>query len=168
MLQAIVIGNIGADAEVKVADGHKFITFRVAHNDSYTDAQGNKVERTAWVDCTMNCDAGEPAVLPYLKGGTLVMVMGSFSTRVYSSAQDRCMKAGITIRVMRVELLGGATDIIPKRIYDPDGVQHDVAKFYHINGKKGSYVDVRGRAYDVDNKGWVTIHQETADGNEQH
>ena len=168
MLHAIVIGNIGADAEVKMADGHKFITFRVAHNDSYTDAQGNKVERTAWVDCTMNCDAGEPAVLPYLKGGTLVMVQGSFSTRVYSSAQDRCMKAGITVRVQRVELLGGSADPIPRKIYDSDGVQHDVVKFYHINGKKGSYADVRGRSYDVDSKGWVTIHNDAADGTQEH
>lgn len=159
MLHAIVIGNIGADAEVKVADGHKFLTFRVAHNDSYTDGNGNKVERTAWVDCTMNCDNGEPAVLPYLKGGTLVMVQGSFSTRVYSSAADRCMKAGITVRVLRIELLGGAADPIPRRIYDSDGVQHDVTKFYHTDGKKGAYVDVKGRQYDVDEKGWVSVHQ---------
>lgn len=164
MLHAIVIGNIGADAEVKVADGHKFITFRVAHNDSFTDAQGNKVERTAWIDCTMNCDAGEPAVLPYLKGGTLVCVQGSFSTRVYSSAQDRCMKAGVTIRVQRVELLGGAADPIPRKIYDSDGVQHDVTKFYHVQAKKGAYCDVRGRQFDVDSKGWVTIHHEEQDG----
>lgn len=168
MLQAIVIGNIGADAEVKVADGHKFLTFRVAHNDSYTDSQGNKVERTAWVDCTMNCDAGEPAVLPYLKGGTLVFVQGSFSTRVYSSAADRCMKAGITVRVQRVELLGGSGDPIPRKIYDTDGVMYDVTKFYHVNGKDGDYVDVRGRGYLVDKKGWVTPRIDSADETAEH
>lgn len=96
------------------------------------------------------------------------MVQGSFSTRVYSSAADRCMKAGVTIRVQRVELLGGSPDPIPRKIYDSDGVQHDVTKYFHIAGKNGVYVDVRGRSYDVDKKGWVTIHNDAADGAEQH
>lgn len=168
MLHAIVIGNIGADAEIKVADGHKFLTFRVAHNDSYTDAQGNKVERTMWVDCTMNCDSGEPAVMPYLKGGTLVMVQGSFTTRVYSSAADRCMKAGVTIRVQRVELLGSAPDPVPRKIYDPDGVEHPVVKMYLTDIKGGMAYDTRGRAFDVDKKGWVTPHNDEANEQQQH
>ena len=167
MLHAIVIGNIGADAEIKVADGHKFLTFRVAHNDSYTDAQGKKVERTMWIDCTMNCDGGEPAVIPYLKGGTLVMVQGSFSTRVYSSTADHCMKAGVTIRVQRVELLGGAADPVPRKVYDQDGVEHVVAKFYLTDMKGGTAYDTRGRAFDVDKKGWITPHKEETNGEEQ-
>ena len=168
MLHAIVIGNIGADAEIKVADGHKFLTFRVAHNDSYTDAQGNKVERTMWIDCTMNCDTGEPAVMPYLKGGTLVMVQGSFTTRVYSSAADRCMKAGVTIRVQRVELLGGSPDPVPRKIYDPDGEEHPVVKMYLTDIKGGMAYDTRGRAFDVDKKGWVTPHKDDAQDEQQH
>lgn len=168
MLHAIVIGNIGADCEIKVADGHKFLTFRVAHNDSYTDANGNKVERTMWVDCTMNCDAGEPAVMPYLKGGTLVMVQGSFSTRVYSSAADHCMKAGVTIRIQRIELLGGAADPVPRKVYDQDGVEHPVTKWYLTDMKGGTAYDTRGRAFDVDKNGWVTPHKDEANEQEQH
>lgn len=167
MLHAFVIGNIGADAEIKVADGHKFLTFRVAHNDSYTDANGNKVERTMWIDCTMNCDSGEPAVMPYLKGGTLVMVQGSFSTRVYSSAADRCMKAGVTIRVQRVELLGGAADPVPRMVYDKEGVGHAVTKWYLTDLKGTMAYDIKGRAFDVDRKGWITPHKDEANGQEQ-
>ena len=36
MLQALLIGNIGANAQVKVSDGQEFVTFRVAHNEAYT------------------------------------------------------------------------------------------------------------------------------------
>ena len=33
MLQAFLIGNVGADAQLQAKDGRKFTTFRVAHND---------------------------------------------------------------------------------------------------------------------------------------
>lgn len=156
MLQVTLIGNLGAAAEIKVADGREFVTFRVAHNEAYTDAAGNKVERSMWVDCTMNCAAGRPAVLPYLQAGTLVCVQGSMSTRVYSSQKDRCMKAGVTIHVQRVELLGGAADPVPRRLYDDGGVMHDVTKYYFVaDMKKGTLMDTRGAQFLVE-KGWVT------------
>lgn len=156
MLQVTLIGNLGAAAEIKVADGREFVTFRVAHNEAYTDAAGNKVERSMWVDCTMNCAAGRPAVLPYLQAGTLVCVQGSMSTRVYSSQKDRCMKAGVTIHVQRVELLGGAADPVPRRLYDDGGAMHDVTKYYFVaDMKQGTLMDARGAQFKVE-KGWVT------------
>lgn len=166
MLQVQLIGNIGADAEVKVTDGHEFVSFRVAHNDSYTDANGNKVDKTQWIDCTMNCASGRPAVLPYLKGGTLVYVVGSLSTRVYSSAKDRCMKAGINIHVQRLELLGGQVDAVPRRLYTTDGVQVDITKHYLAGEKSATLVDTRGRQYVTDKQGWVKPVEEPADGNQ--
>lgn len=159
MLQAFLIGNIGADAEVKVADGREFVTFRVAHNESYTDANQQRVERSQWIDCTMSCTNGRPPVLPYLRAGALVFISGNVTTRVYSSAKDHCMKAGVTIHVQRVELLGGQPDAIPRKIIDADGVLHDVTKYYHIEGKAGTYADLRGRAFEVDKKGWVSPKQ---------
>ena len=156
MLQVTLIGNLGAAAEIKVADGREFITFRVAHNEAYTDAAGNKVERSMWVDCTMNCAAGRPAVLPYLQAGTLVCVQGSMRTRVYSSQKDRCMKAGVTIHVQRVELLGGAADPVPRRLYDDGGAMHDVTKYFFVaDMKKGTLMDTHGAQFQVE-KGWVT------------
>ena len=157
MLQVILIGNLGAQAEIRQADGREFATFRVAHNESYTDAAGNKVERSMWVDCTLSCNGGRPAVLQYLQPGTLVCVQGSLSTRVYSSAKDRCMKAGLTIHVSKIELLGGSSDPIPRRLYDNEGIMHDVTKFYAVqNVQDGTLRDQRGREYCVEN-GWVTI-----------
>ena len=40
MLQTTVIGNVGADAQVNNKDGREFVTFRVAHNDTWTDQAG--------------------------------------------------------------------------------------------------------------------------------
>lgn len=155
MLQVNLIGNLGGNAEVKAVDGREFVTFRVAHNESYTDSNGQKVDRTQWIDCTMNCNDGRPAVLPYLLAGTMVYVVGSMTTRVYSSAKDRCMKAGVTIHVQRIELLGGQPDSIPRRLYDQNGVQVDVTKFYHVETKGQELRDMKGNVFVSDANGWV-------------
>ena len=155
MLQVNLIGNLGGNAEVKAADGREFVTFRVAHNESYTDSNGQKVDRTQWIDCTMNCNGGRPAILPYLLAGTMVYVVGSMTTRVYSSAKDRCMKAGVTIHVQRIELLGGQSDAIPRRLYDQNGVQVDVTKFYRVESKNEELRDLKGNVFVSDKNGWV-------------
>lgn len=155
MLFATLIGNLGANAEVKTADGREFVSFRVAHNDSYKGADGTKVESSMWVDCTMSCANGRPAVLPYLLKGTTVCVVGQLSTRVYSSEKDRCMKAGVKIHVQKIELIGGAADIIPKRLYTKDGVMVDVNKYFHAQTNETALFDQRGNQYTVADGGWV-------------
>ena len=155
MLIATLIGNLGANAEIKTADGREFVSFRVAHNDSYKGADGTRVESSMWVDCTMSCANGRPAVLPYLTKGTAVCVVGQVSTRVYSSEKDRCMKAGLKIHVQRVELIGAAGDNCPRRLYTKDGVMVDVLKYFHADTKETTLYDQRGNAYSIADGGWV-------------
>lgn len=159
MLQVTLIGNLGGNAAVKVADGREFVTFRVAHNEGYTKEDGTKVERVQWIDCTMNCNNGRPAVLPYLVAGTMVCVIGTMSTRVYSSEKDRCFKAGVTIHIQKIELLGGAGDVVPRRLYDSNGAMVEVQKYYYANTKEQMLRDQRGREFLVDKKGWVSAPQ---------
>ena len=59
MLQCTIIGNIGADAVIKESEGREFVAFRVAHNESYTQADGSKKETSMWVDCTMSCEKAQ-------------------------------------------------------------------------------------------------------------
>lgn len=161
MLQAIVIGHLGGDAEIKSKDGREFTTFRVAHTDRWKDESGSIHESTQWVDCIVD---GKPNYVPYLKRGTMVYVMGAIKTRVYSSAADRCMKAGITISISRLELIGGKTDPVPGRIVDGNGMVHEVQKYYFSAGlvrtKSEAEViqvhDTRGReTYNVDRNGFI-------------
>lgn len=129
MLQVILIGHLGADAEYKNENGKEFSAFRVANTDRWTDAEGVSHENTVWVDCIIQ---GRPKVLEYLKKGQLVYVAGRVSLRVYSSAKDRCMKAGLTISVKNVELLGGRSDDVPSRLYSGDGcIEVEVHKFFY-------------------------------------
>lgn len=46
MLQIEVIGNIGADAEIKEFGGKKYVSFNVAHSERRKDASGTTVEST--------------------------------------------------------------------------------------------------------------------------
>lgn len=153
MLKSILIGNVGGNAKVIDNDGRSFATFRVAHNDSWKDAAGNEHSSVIWVDCII--DAGSK-VLPYIKAGVQVYVEGSVSLRVYSSEKDRCMKAGMTIKVQRVELLGGSSDDVPRRLYDENGVVYNVEKFYHALNSAGKVLrDSMGKEYACDDNNWV-------------
>lgn len=105
MLNLQVIGNLGSDAVVKENNGKKFVTFNVAHTDKYTDEQGMKHERTTWVSCIWNGDGGR--VLPYLTKGACVFAQGPAELRVFDSAKDHCKKAGVSIRIQHLELVGG-------------------------------------------------------------
>ena len=153
MLQTTVIGNVGADAQFLSKDGRDFVTFRVAHNDVWTDQAGQQHSSTIWVDCIMN---GKPKVADFIKAGTQVFISGRTSVRVYSSEKDRCMKAGITINVDSVQLLGGINDEVPRRLYDINGAQHDVKKRYLTDVKSTTLKNVKGDEFMVDPNGWVS------------
>lgn len=159
MLQCTMIGNLGANAEIKAADGREFVTFRLAHNDSYKAADGTRTETSMWVDCTMSCANGRPAVLPYLTKGTSVCVVGNVTLRVYSSEKDRCMKAGMTIHVHKLELIGGAGDSVPRRLFTKDGVMVDVNKYFYANTQEPVLFDQRGNQFDVAEGGWIAPSQ---------
>lgn len=161
MLQVILIGNLGADAEKKNEQGRLFTTFRVAHTDRWTDANGQQHTQTTWVDCVLN---EHPKVADFLKQGQMVAVMGSVRLRVYSSAKERCMKAGLTVAVRTVELLGSVSDDVPRRLYDTNGVQHDVNKAYYVTDiVSATLMDLRGNRFVVDENRWVARVHDTQD-----
>ena len=159
MLQCTMIGNLGANAEIKATDGREFVTFRIAHNDSFTRADGTKTETSMWVDCTMSCQNGRPAVLPYLTKGTSVCVVGNVTLRVYSSEQDRWMTAGRTRHVQKLELIGGAGAPVPGRLFTRDGAMVDVNKYYHAQTNETVLLDQRGNQFTVADGGWIAPAQ---------
>lgn len=168
MLLDFIIGHIGADAEVKTSNGREFTTFRIANTERWKDDSGEVHESTEWVDCVIN---GRPNVLPWLKRGQQVSVVGQSSLRVYSSKKDRCMKAGRTVNIKQIELIGsGNTDTVPSRLYDADGVEHQVFKLYYTDVSNTQLFSTRGEEFTADKKGLlslVTPPNDTADGEQQ-
>lgn len=123
MLQLQIIGNLGADAEVRNTNGAQFLAFRVAHTNRFTDRITGEVrETTTWVSCTMNGDGGN--LRQYLKQGTKVYVYGDVSTRLYVSSKDGTQHAGIDCRVRQLELCGGTQST---QAYSVEGVQQFLA-----------------------------------------
>lgn len=163
MLQISVIGNIGADAEVHRENGNVFTTFKVAHNDRFTDSQGVNHDSTTWVSCVLNGDAGN--LLQYLKKGTAVYVSGDAGVRTYHSKTARQLVAGVDCRVRTIQLLAGKSDPVPAVLFDENGLQINVTKYFKTEVKKaGQLYDRNGVAFNIDKNGWVsTIAPQSTD-----
>ena len=58
MLTAEILGRLGADAEVKTSNGNQFVSFNIAHTESYQKEDGTKIENTIWISCAMNGNGG--------------------------------------------------------------------------------------------------------------
>jgi single-strand DNA-binding protein len=162
MLKAELIGNLGADAEVKNGDGYSFISMRVANTEKWQDENGGEHSNTDWIDVVWN--KTDSALLKFLKGGTKIYVRGFVRQRVYSSAKDRKMKAGMTISATEIELCGGNSDLVPRQLIIPEsGAIVDVRKYYRADvdtkgWKKddiGFLVDKAGNQFQMVKDGWV-------------
>lgn len=167
MFISTVIGNLGADAQVNNKDGREFVTFRVAHNDVWTDQSGVQHSSTIWIDCILN---GHPKVTEFLKAGTSVAVIGTTTLRTYSSEKQRAIVAGAQLRVDSVQLLGGSSDDVPRRLYDDRGGMHDVRKAYYSDVTRCVLHSMRGDGFVVDENGWITKqvdNSNNAAGNDQ-
>lgn len=160
MLKAEIIGNLGGDAEVKVDNGRRYVQFSVADSRKYVTKDGVVQETTNWVSCFWSLADSE--AVKYLKSGTRVFVRGNAELRIYSSQRERQMKAGLTINVQELELVGSLnSDVVPRELYKDDKTAVQVNKAYFVQGLDdvNTLYDRRGNPYDVKN-GWVVPHVE--------
>ncbi|WP_375445778.1 single-stranded DNA-binding protein [uncultured Fibrella sp.] len=103
MLQGLIIGRLGRDAEVKEGkESKQFVSFAVAVDKSYKDASGQKIERTEWVDCV----ADRTGVTPYLVKGQQVVIQGDIKAENYVSNKDQKVYAKLKIRAYSIQLVG--------------------------------------------------------------
>lgn len=163
MLKAEIIGNLGADAEIKRGEGYSFVSMRIANTEKWKDENDQEHTETQWVD--VNWSKTDSPLIPFLKSGVKVFVRGFVRTRVYSSKQDRKMKAGLTINALEIELCGGSFDVVPRQLIIPEsGDIVDVAKYYQANvdtkawkkDDQGVLLDRQGNQYQLIKGGWVT------------
>lgn len=99
-----LIGRVGADPELRYTQaGQPICSLRVATDESYTDKDGNRVERTEWHSVVAFQRAAENCN-QYLGKGSLVYVEGKLATRKWQDqkGQDRYTTE---IRAERVQFL---------------------------------------------------------------
>ena len=86
MNKQILSGNIGKDAEVKdFQNGNSVINFSVADTKKWTDKNGQKQEKTNWIECVWYLN--NTSIAQYLTKGTKVLIEGEPTARAYINQQ---------------------------------------------------------------------------------
>lgn len=101
-----LIGNLGADPEVKTFNGGKTVArFSIATTDAYKDKEGNKVSETTWHNVVAWGRTASVAE-KFLKKGSEVAIEGRLSNRSYEDKEG--IKRYVTeIIVNELLLIGG-------------------------------------------------------------
>ena len=85
--KVMLIGRLGRGPELKyMQNGSAICNLRVATDESYTDRDGNKVERTEWHSVAVFQRQAENCA-KYLGKGSLVYVEGNLQTRKWQDQQ---------------------------------------------------------------------------------
>ncbi len=100
-----IIGNLGADPEVRYLDGGTVVaTFNVATTEKYTNRSGEKVEQTEWFRVELWNDQAKVAE-KYLKKGNSVYVEGRLRTELWTDKEGK-ERTSLRVRANTMQLLG--------------------------------------------------------------
>ena len=100
-----LIGNLGSNPEIKTLDGgKKFAKFNVATNESYRNANGDKVTETQWHNLIAWGKIAE-ILEKYVTKGSEIAVEGKLTYRTYND-KDGNKKYFTEIQVNELLLLG--------------------------------------------------------------
>lgn len=104
-----LIGRLGRDPELKYSQtGAPVCRLSVATDESYTDRNGNRVEKAEWHTVTVFQKLAENCA-QYLKKGSLVYVEGSLQTRKWQDQQGHD-RYSTEIKAQRVQFLDSNKD----------------------------------------------------------
>jgi single-strand DNA-binding protein len=86
--KVIIVGNLGADPEVKsFQNGGRIANLRIATSEDWKDKNtGEKKERTEWHTVVLNSDGLVGVAERFLKKGSKVYIEGSLRTRKWQDA----------------------------------------------------------------------------------
>ena len=107
--KVMIIGRLGRDPELRYSQsGSPVCTLNIATDESYTDRDGNRVDRAEWHRVVVFQKAAENCS-QYLTKGSLVFVEGSLQTRKWQDqqGQDRFVTE---IKAQRVQFLDRKAD----------------------------------------------------------
>ena len=100
-----IIGNLGADPEVRYLDGGAVVaTFNVATTEKYTNRNGEKVEQTEWFRVELWNEQAKVAE-KYLKKGNSVYVEGRLRTELWTDKEGK-ERTSLRVRANTMQLLG--------------------------------------------------------------
>ena len=114
-------GNLGRDAEVRLAGSSTVCSFSVALSSGWGDKK-----QTVWISCSIWGKQAEGQLPSYLKKGQQVAVSGELSTREYEG------KTYLELRVGTIDLIGKRDDGAAQGQHQQAAAQHS-APTVHSN-----------------------------------
>ena len=93
-------GNLGRDAELTTANGHKLLKFSIADEIGYGDKKS-----TQWLRCTIWGKRAE-SLAQYLTKGSMVEICGTPKVNSYQTKAGE-FRAEIEVSVLELKLRGG-------------------------------------------------------------
>lgn len=107
--KALIIGNLGADPEVRYTQSNTALaTFNIATTEKYRDANGEMKENTEWHRIVAWGRLAELAQ-QYLRKGSPVYIEGSIQTRQWEDKEGQ-KRYTTEIKATSMQLLGSRQD----------------------------------------------------------
>ena len=145
--KVMLIGHLGKNPELRYSQiGNPVCTMIIATDESYTDREGTKIEKTEWHRVVVwgksaeNCNR-------YLRKGSLAFVEGSLTTRKWMD-QKGVERYTTEIKALRVQFLDSIKDDQQgqKREGYQNGYRHQQQRSaadyaYPNNGSEGAAMD---------------------------
>ena len=102
--KVMLIGRLGRDPEIRyAANGTPIANLRLATDESYTDRDGQRVDRTEWHTVVVFQRQAENCKT-YLSKGSLIFVEGSLQTRKWQDQQGQD-RYSTEIKASRIQFL---------------------------------------------------------------
>ena len=125
--KVMLIGRLGKDPELRYSnDGNPMVRFSLATDESYTDRNGTKVDRTEWHTIVGFQRTAENCA-NYLAKGSLVFIEGKLQTRKWQDQQGQDRYS--------TEIVAGRVQFLEKR-NSSDQNQNQNANQAHSNGSR--------------------------------
>ena len=109
--KVILVGNLTTDPELRRigGSGTAVCTLRVAVDDSYQNRNGEKVDRTVYVDCDV-WDKQAENCQRFLSKGSPVLVDGRLQMDTWQDRDSGATRSKLKVRAERVQFLGSRRD----------------------------------------------------------
>ncbi len=109
----IIVGRLGRDPEMRYTpQGQPVTTLNVATDRSWTDANGQRQDRTTWFRVTVWGKQAE-SCNQYLSKGRMVLVEGTIDEPQVYQRRDGEWAASLSVRADSVRFIGGREDQRP-------------------------------------------------------